>query len=64
MIGVAFEVHDATYMKKRDTESAEEAELKKSFQIKPSFIDTLHYSMCYIGLFTGECSLHISNHSP
>ncbi|XP_045211572.2 lysophospholipid acyltransferase 7-like [Mercenaria mercenaria] len=53
MIGVAFEVHDAEYMEKRDRESEEDAELKKNFQLKPSFLDTIHYSLCYIGLFTG-----------
>lgn len=53
MIGVAFEVHDASYMKKREAESSEDFELKKHFQLKPSFIDTIHYSLCYVGLFTG-----------
>lgn len=53
MIGVAFEVHDAIYIKKGDRESEEDAKLKKDYQIKPSTLDIINYSLCYIGLFTG-----------
>jgi len=54
MIGVAFEVHDTVFMKKRDTESEEEAKIKKEFLIKPSAPNILQYSLCYLGLFTGN----------
>ncbi|XP_052779959.1 lysophospholipid acyltransferase 7-like [Mya arenaria] len=53
MIGVAFEVHDAQYIKKRDNVSEEAAKLQKEFQMTPSSLDILQYSLCYIGLFTG-----------
>jgi len=54
MIGVAFEVHDASHMKKRDGESDEEWRLKQAFQMQPGVLDMIHYSCCYIGLFTGR----------
>lgn len=57
MIGVAFEVHDSAYLKRRDTESDEENKLKKEFLIKPSAINVINYSLCYIGLFTGKFSV-------
>lgn len=53
MIGVAFEVHDASHLKKRETESEEDVQLKKEFLIKPSPLGLIQYSFCYIGLFTG-----------
>ena len=54
MVGVAFEVHDAMCAKKRDTESEEEFTMKKQHLLRPSSLDIIHYSLCYVGLFTGD----------
>ncbi|KAH3747043.1 lysophospholipid acyltransferase 7-like [Dreissena polymorpha] len=53
MIGVAFEIHDASHIQRRPNESEEMTKVRKDFQLKPSSLDIIHYSFCYIGLFTG-----------
>lgn len=53
MIGVAFEVSDASQLQRKHKETDEDFELRKKHQIKPSSLDIISYAMCYIGLFSG-----------
>ena len=54
MIGVAFEVFDTAGLARKPSETDEDFELRKKRQIKPSSVDIITYSLCHVGLFTGE----------
>ena len=54
MIGVAFEVSDASQLQRKHKETDEDYELRRKHQIRPSSFDIITYSMCYIGLFSGK----------
>ena len=53
MIGVAYEVSDAANLKRKYKETDEDFEVRKAHQIRPSSLDIINYSLCYIGLFSG-----------
>ncbi|KAK3591316.1 hypothetical protein CHS0354_028424 [Potamilus streckersoni] len=54
MVGVAFEVHDAYYLERKRDESDEDFKRRKEYyKLRPSLLDLVMYSFCYIGLFTG-----------
>ena len=56
MIGVAFEVSDASNLKRTHKETDDDYELRKKHQIRPTSFDIINYSLCYIGLFSGILS--------
>ena len=65
MVGLALEVQETARMKKEvaklnagdilnDNQGTSECELNLKFtEVAPSFMDVMHYGLCYIGILTG-----------